>query len=556
MFLSKPRTDIFLYWLGESFVYEGEATTGSIVEEDAAWQKHVTIEQVGDFRRIGLLDGLALFWQRLSSAKPLTGEDTQLLDEAARDPNNWFVAKDGADHYVLRCCKLPFGTYVWKSMKAGDDGKAESKKERVPKQAEEDRGNMDWIRFSKWMDNMLDHFIALQFAENMEELADQMAKMNPPVIDLGVLPALRGRKPLIIMDGASYHKKTDPSYVQLEGQKGLYGREGRGKLEPAIGWGKHKCILWLWLGQFAQKKDSYDDAKARLDEAHAKHLHEMEGLDVLVLRQRVHNESHGQRFMVRTKGFESSCGVTFTPPYVGKFWNPVELLWSAAKRAYRRLPKESRRNETMAVQAMSTILKDFRHKEQCLTNMCLPGFRFSFAVLSAFYHHSVVEYNGRRVLFPSLQQAIFDYADQVRLSVECPVAGDEEQEFAFDLEASTDTMRRAPDGLSRLKFPVSVLHRDRSLRRFRLIQVDMQSIVEVPDVVAAPPAMPELMESPIDDIYESEDAGAQDSITSTHVEAGTGAGAIEEKPVVERARPRQDRRRIRPLVPMLRKGIK
>ena len=296
------------------------------------------------------------------------------------------------------------------------------------------------------------------------------------------------------------------------------------------------------MDQFAAPRESYEATKTRLPLNQLAYVLHLEKQDVAWLRDRVRERSHGMRFEVRVIGYETDCPVTFTPPYVGKFWNPVELLWSSAKRAYRRLPKETRRNETMAVEAMKNILGGFQHREQCLANMCLPGFRFSFAVLSAFYQQSVVVYKGRRTLFPSLQQAIFDYAAETKRSVECSVAGDEEHLFAVDFELPGTTIRRAPEGLARLNFPVSVLHRDRSLRRFESVQVDMQSMVEIPDWMAALPAASEPEDSPLDDIYACGDKGDSETITSTHVDPGAAAGTIDEKPVVGRARRVRDER--------------
>ena len=204
----------------------------------------------------------------------------------------------------------------------------------------------------------------------------------------------------------------------------------------------------------------------------------------------------------------------------------------------------------MAVEAMKNILGGFQHREQCLANMCLPGFRFSFAVLTAFYQQSVVVYKGRRILFPSLQQAIFDYAAETKRLVERSVTGDEEHLFAVDFELPGTTIRRAPEGLARLNFPVSVLHRDRSLRRFESVQVDMQSMVEIPDWMAALPAASEPEDSPLDDIYACGDKGDSETITSTHVDPGAAAGTIDEKPVVGRARRVRDDRRIVPMSAM------
>jgi hypothetical protein len=73
---------------------------------------------------------------------------------------------------------------------------------------------------------------------------------------------------------------------------------------------------------------------------------------VLELRRQIDAEAEHERFLAKRLAATAGAKLMFTPPYVGKFWNPVELLWSSAKRAYRRLPKESRSNETMAVEAM------------------------------------------------------------------------------------------------------------------------------------------------------------------------------------------------------------
>jgi hypothetical protein len=80
----------------------------------------------------------------------------------------------------------------------------------------------------------------------------------------------------------------------------------------------------------------------------------------------------------------------------------VELLWSSTKRAYRGLPEAARKNENQAIDAIKDILKGFEKRDQTLINMCLPGFRFSFAVLSALYHQHLVEYKRPACAFSSL----------------------------------------------------------------------------------------------------------------------------------------------------------
>ena len=149
-YASQPCPHSFLYWLDESFAYEGEATTGTMVEPKTTALNHVVLQESANWRRIGMLDGLVLFWQHLPTQHGLAIEDVTLLDDAVKDPHNWSVLRHEGQLHVLRCCKLPTGSLVWPSMKAGDEGKAEQKPERVPKQAEEERGTMNWARFELW----------------------------------------------------------------------------------------------------------------------------------------------------------------------------------------------------------------------------------------------------------------------------------------------------------------------------------------------------------------------------------------------------------------------
>ena len=112
------------------------------------------------------------------------------------------------------------------------------------------------------------------------------------------------------------------------------------------------------------------------------------------MRQRIYREAEHERFLAKRLAAIAGAKLMFTPPYVGKFWNPVELLWSSTERAYRGLPEAARKNENQAIEAIKTLLKEFERKDQSLINMCLPGFHFSFAVLSALYHRHLVEYKG------------------------------------------------------------------------------------------------------------------------------------------------------------------
>eukprot|EP00973_Karenia_brevis_P043716 6055323-Karenia_brevis.AAC.1 len=67
-----------------------------------------------------------------------------------------------------------------------------------------------------------------------------------------------GKKPVHIMDGASYHKIQDPNYAPLHGPGGVYGPVGS-ESDARAGWHKNRCIEWLdtcdaqWLEQLPQE---------------------------------------------------------------------------------------------------------------------------------------------------------------------------------------------------------------------------------------------------------------------------------------------------------------
>ena len=215
---------------------------------------------------------------------------------------------------------------------------------------------------------------------------------------------------------------------------------------------------------------------------------------MIELRRQIDGEAEHERFLAKRLAATAGAKLMFAPPYVGKFWAPVELLWSSTKRAYRGLPEAARKNENQAIEAIKTLLKEFERKDQSLINMCLPGFRFSFAVLSALYHRNVVEYKCQRVLFPALEQSILGEGNILRSRAEFPLPPNGVCEDPFEGEGEDFNVNVAPAGMSTHRFPTTILHRDRSLRQFRLVQVQDRILVVVPDVAAAPPP-PEPLES-------------------------------------------------------------
>jgi hypothetical protein len=297
---------------------------------------------MGTNRRIGLLDGMVVFWQKLQPSSVWDGEDVRVLDQASADPHNWTVVKKGDDWYALRACKLPVGTYVWPNQSPGEVGKAEQKAEKVPKFAECDRGNMNANRFETWLASMLDTFQHVSECKSAECLANALELQ---VDCLGSLPLLLGRSAILLMDGASYHKRTNPDYVARCGAGSLFGLGEHGRRDIGPGWRQQTCILWLYLNQFARPKQTYQQTKDSLGAAELEHVEHLEELPVHVLRNMVDSEAERQRFNVKKLAELSGMSVMFTPPYVGKFLNPVELVWSMTKSSYRALPAQDRSNE-------------------------------------------------------------------------------------------------------------------------------------------------------------------------------------------------------------------
>ena len=94
--------------MDESFIDEGEGDPGSMVEPAAAQAKHGVFQELGNFRRIGLLDGLVLFGQQVSTTISKSTEDTQVLEAAAKDPNNCGLK----ERFVLRVTLLQVADWL------------------------------------------------------------------------------------------------------------------------------------------------------------------------------------------------------------------------------------------------------------------------------------------------------------------------------------------------------------------------------------------------------------------------------------------------------------
>ena len=103
------------------FGYKGEGTSKGIVLDGEA-----ELNELGSFRRYGLVDMVMLYWQEIGA--DTLAENPDYFQRAAADENIWFVQ----GKYSLACRKLRFSQLVWLAQKADEA----LKPEHVPKAAE------------------------------------------------------------------------------------------------------------------------------------------------------------------------------------------------------------------------------------------------------------------------------------------------------------------------------------------------------------------------------------------------------------------------------------
>ncbi len=421
-FLTKPgeHVDRYLVWLDESFFYAGDAESKGIV---SGGDGHLS--EKGTYRWFGLLDALLFYWQPL----PVTNDEVEknYFARAEATPSNWFV-REG--HY-LRCRKLADTALVWLAQKE------KQKEEKTPKQAEQegpggDRlGTMNCQNFTNWwfVDRLLLFKEVLESTSRSEleaylrgsagELTEEQAR------DIEELAPLLGRSAFFVMDGATYHKGSNPYYVKRDGVGGLYGAGGAGRHNAKNGWTKDRCVWWLYLQQFQKK--NVKEAMAYLEEAasgsdpnataeyeHAQWLH---GQDACTLRKMVDESPFASvtRRELQSIAEEYGLVVLWTPPHVGKYLNPIEILWSLVKARARRLPAVDRKNDGLLKAELRKQLVGISVEKDILLNICLPSMRFAFAVLKAVFEQDrLLHSRGKRgaakpVLFAELFHACAEF---------------------------------------------------------------------------------------------------------------------------------------------------
>ena len=83
--------------MDESFFYKGEGTSKGIVLDGEG-----ELNELGSFRRYGLVDMVMLYWQETGA--DTLAENPDYFQRAAADENIWFVQ----GKYSLACRKLRF----------------------------------------------------------------------------------------------------------------------------------------------------------------------------------------------------------------------------------------------------------------------------------------------------------------------------------------------------------------------------------------------------------------------------------------------------------------
>lgn len=112
---------------------------------------------------------------------------------------------------------------------------------------------------------------------------------------------------------------------------------------------------------------------------------------------------------------EHGLALIWTPPHVGKYLNPIELLWSIIKARGRALDPASRRSEKVLMGALRSHLKGIGKEKHILNNIAIPSMRFCFAILRAtFFQERVVHAQTKNavakpILFAELFQACVEF---------------------------------------------------------------------------------------------------------------------------------------------------
>lgn len=192
--------------------------------------------------------------------------------------------------------------------------------------------------FQWWFQPLVDLFDVVQKAKAVSEIREHLLKSAGPLQeryteddlarDCEILGQLMEKQFTWNMDGASYHKMVDESFVPPPGPGGLYGPYEGYTVPDDVkrGWKKERCVAWLSNGDEELQK-----------ECEAMHLKD--------LRKKVEQESSRIKWRVKAAAEAKNQKLYFTPPYVGKLLLPIELCWAYVKYHYKRTPKDDRRGD-------------------------------------------------------------------------------------------------------------------------------------------------------------------------------------------------------------------
>lgn len=248
-YLNTVRLDSYHLWMDESFIYLSESREGGIMPGGSA----ASSCEKGDFRRIGLVDAVVLWWEKVDTTGLGQGQLFKLA-EFAVSPQVWHLREVAEGEYArLRAGKLNLTSLVWFCSAANE------KVEKIVAAAEALTGNMCADVFlKKWHEPVCKSLECVRYCTSKEELLGELRTLQPvfPVesrltaedldADAALLSGLLGRKAVFHMDGARYHTKLTDGYLPREGKRSIYGPRGRGRVEEGVGMQKEACISYLF----------------------------------------------------------------------------------------------------------------------------------------------------------------------------------------------------------------------------------------------------------------------------------------------------------------------
>ena len=456
-FLSQPLSHLDDYWvmIDESWFHAGEAELRAIVSGGEA---HAQAK--GSNRRFGLIDAVILYWGKLPEAE--LAEHRDYYERASAQQDMWFVR----DMCVLRVRKLRKTAHVWLAEK-----QQEKTTDKAPKNAVDQDGDhigtMDWGLFSKswYKPKLLDLLKIVKDAVDLEDLKSKWPGSGPggalteeDEADINTCCDLTGRTPLIVADGAGYHKVQNELWVQRSGVNGLYGVDGVGRTEEGVGtgWTKNRCIHWLWAHGLsscqtirAMEKHFDPDCGAATVDEQAKYDEYCEQ-SILKLRRDVEAQSTGRRFqIVEITIGEYNFEFEWTPVYIGKWLNIIEEMWHLTKCKGRvNVPVDGRNSIPKVKAGLLKELHDICNDHRQLQNTLLNSMRFCFGILKAVFHGQHINYKGKHVLFRELWESFYNFG--------CDIKRGDADENAEPDRAPRDIALREPPQLQRDDMPRGV----------------------------------------------------------------------------------------------------